>query len=204
MPQLRHVAITTHDVEKTAKFYIDVFGMKEMGKINDPGTTGCFLSDGVMNLAILHFKNDQAAGVERGAGFKGIHHIGFEVEDMATIQEKLAAAGSTRRHDVEQALGVMPGERKHMIFKLTPYNPLDDMAEVVVPAGHLFVMGDNRDNSADSRVPVREGGVGLLPVNDLVGRVDGIVGSWDLGIKSKPVWTWPQGLRLARFFSAVN
>jgi len=33
MPQLRHVAITTHDVEKTAKFYIDVFGMKEMGKI---------------------------------------------------------------------------------------------------------------------------------------------------------------------------
>jgi len=98
----------------------------------------------------------------------------------------------------------LPGERKHMIFKLTPYNPLDDMAEIVVPPGHLFVMGDNRDNSADSRVPVREGGVGLLPVNDLVGRVDGIVGSWDLGIKSKPVWTWPQGLRLARFFSAVN
>jgi len=115
MPQLRHVAITTHDVEKTAKFYIDVFGMKEMGKINDSGTTGCFLSDGVMNLAILHFKNDQAAGVERGSGFKGIHHIGFEVEDMATIQEKLAAAGSTRRHDVEQALGVMPGERKHNV-----------------------------------------------------------------------------------------
>jgi len=98
----------------------------------------------------------------------------------------------------------LPGERQHMIFKLTPYNPLDDMAEVVVPAGHLFVMGDNRDNSADSRVPVREGGVGLLPVANLVGRVDGIVGSWDLGIKSKPVWTWPQGLRLARFFSAVH
>jgi len=37
MPKLRHVAITTHDVEKTATFYIDVFGMKEMGKINDPG-----------------------------------------------------------------------------------------------------------------------------------------------------------------------
>ena len=79
MPQLRHVAITTHDVEKTAKFSVDVFEMKEMGKINDSGTTGCFLSDGVMNLATLHSKNDQAVGVERGAGFKGIHHIGFEV-----------------------------------------------------------------------------------------------------------------------------
>ena len=75
--------------------------------MNDPGTTGCFLSDGVMNLAILHFKNDQAASVERGASFKGIHHIGFAVEDMATIQEKVAAAGSVRRHDVEQALDVM-------------------------------------------------------------------------------------------------
>ena len=115
MPQLRHVAITTHDVEKTAKFYIDVFEMKEMGKINDPGTTGCFLSDGVMNLAILKFKNDQAAGVERGMGFRGVHHIGFEVEDLAAIADKLAAAGSTRRHDVEQALGVVDGQRKHNV-----------------------------------------------------------------------------------------
>ena len=38
MPQLRHVAITTHDVEKTAKFSIDVFGMKEVGKINNAST----------------------------------------------------------------------------------------------------------------------------------------------------------------------
>ena len=98
----------------------------------------------------------------------------------------------------------LPGDRKHTIFKLTPFDPLDNMAEIVVPPGRLFVMGDNRDNSADSRVPVRAGGVGLLPVDDLVGRVDGIVGSWDLGIKHRPVWTWPQGLRLSRFFSAVH
>jgi catechol 2,3-dioxygenase-like lactoylglutathione lyase family enzyme len=115
MPKLRHVAITTHDVEATAKFYIEVFEMKEMGKIDDPGTTGCFLSDGTINLAILKFKNDQAAGVERGKGFKGIHHIGFEVEDLDAIADKLAAAGSTRRTDVEQALGVTDGQRKQNV-----------------------------------------------------------------------------------------
>jgi signal peptidase I len=65
-------------------------------------------------------------------------------------------------------------------------------------------MGDNRDNSADSRVPVRMGGVGLLPADNLVGRVGALVGSWDLAMTRQPFWTWPSGLRLSRFFTAVR
>jgi signal peptidase I len=65
-------------------------------------------------------------------------------------------------------------------------------------------MGDNRDNSADSRIAVDAGGVGLLPVGDLVGRVEALVGSWDLAVKRQPVWAWPSGFRLSRFFTTVQ
>ena len=106
MPKIKHIALSTQDVEGTARFYIEVFDMKEVGKIDDPGTRGCFLTDGDINLAILNFKNDTAAGVERGKAWSGIHHIGFQVESLDGIGERLAQAGSQRREDVERALGV--------------------------------------------------------------------------------------------------
>jgi len=111
MPKIKHIAISTQDVEKTAKFYIEVFGMKEIARVDSPGATGYYLSDGDLNLAILNFKNDQVAGVERGKGYSGIHHIGFQVESLEAIAEKLAEAGSPLRDDINEALGVGQGRR---------------------------------------------------------------------------------------------
>jgi glyoxylase I family protein len=119
MPKIKHIALSTQDVEKTAKFYVETFGMKEVGKIDDPGTRGVFLTDGDINLAILNFKNDTAAGSERGKNFSGIHHIGFQVESLEAIAQRLTAAGSRRRHDVEQALGVAPGTEGNVEVKWT-------------------------------------------------------------------------------------
>ena len=127
----------------------------------------------------------------------------------APVALKADSSGEVENDDGSRAkatrfLETLPGNRRHAIFKLMPHNLLDNFGEVTVPPGHLFVMGDNRDNSADSRVPLHEGGVGMLPVDNLVGRVEGIVGSWDLAVQRKPIWTWPQGLRLSRFFSSVQ
>ncbi|MGH7397060.1 MAG: VOC family protein [Candidatus Rokuibacteriota bacterium] len=109
MPKIKHIALSTQDPEKTARFYVDVFGMKQIGRVDHPAVSGFFLSDGDLNLAVLKFKNDAVAGVERGKDFSGLHHIGFQVDSLEAIAERLAAAGSERRDDVNDALGVGRG-----------------------------------------------------------------------------------------------
>jgi len=106
MAKIKHIALSTQDPEKTARFYSDVFGMKQIGRVDHETVSGYFLTDGDLNLAVLKFKNDAVAGVERGKHFSGIHHIGFQVESLEAIAERLAAAGSERRDDVNEALGV--------------------------------------------------------------------------------------------------
>jgi signal peptidase I len=92
----------------------------------------------------------------------------------------------------------LPGGRSYLIIDQVAGGPADDMAPTIVPAGHLFLMGDNRDDSLDSRFSLDEGGVGLVPADRLVGRgafafwsTDGSASYW------KP-WTWISALRFNR------
>ena len=75
----------------------------------------------------------------------------------------------------------------------------DNTGVYSVPEGHYFFMGDNRDNSADSRLAQRAGGVGFVPFENLIGRADRVVFS-SAGRSMLYFWTW----RADRFFEAVR
>lgn len=109
MAQIRHIAIQTQDEEATARFYVENFGLTKVKKLDSERASGYYLTDGNINLAILRFKSDVIAGVERGTGWSGIHHIGFQVESLEETAQRLAASGAKPRDDVNEAMGLGKG-----------------------------------------------------------------------------------------------
>jgi methylmalonyl-CoA/ethylmalonyl-CoA epimerase len=81
------------DPHKAAEFYMRVFGMRKVGETDWENARGVYLSDGVINLALLDYKTVEAAGEDRGLDFVGVHHIGFWVDDVAATREAMEAAG---------------------------------------------------------------------------------------------------------------
>ncbi|NBR53705.1 MAG: signal peptidase I [Rhodobacteraceae bacterium] len=98
----------------------------------------------------------------------------------------------------DRAIETLPNGVEHSILNIGNQS-LDTSGVYTVPEGHYFFMGDNRDNSTDSRVDQRLGGVGFVPAEDLVGRADRIMFS-SAGRSMLAFWTW----RSDRFFKAIE
>ena len=92
--RIRHVALSVEDPWETAEFYKQAVGLQEVTELDGPLAEGVFLTDGMVNLAILHFKSDEAAQ-GTGKDFVGIHHIGFWVDDVVEQGKIVRNTGAT-------------------------------------------------------------------------------------------------------------
>ncbi|MFN7129457.1 MAG: signal peptidase I [Brevundimonas sp.] len=105
-------------------------------------------------------------------------------------------------HPVAQVRETLPEGKSFMTQDFGPGNDLDDTPVYEVPVGHYFMMGDNRDNSIDSRVE-QSSGVGMVPAENLVGKAQIILFSWEPGSSLFKPWTWAN-VRLGRFFNVLH
>ena len=109
--------------------------------------------------------------------------------------------GFTR--NVQRFQETLPGGRTFITYDFGPDGDVDNTPTFVVPEGHYFFMGDNRDNSLDSRVPA-EIGVGFVPAENLVGKAQIILLSWNPGASLFKPWTWVLNARPSRFFNILQ
>jgi catechol 2,3-dioxygenase-like lactoylglutathione lyase family enzyme len=122
MAQIKHIAIRTHDVEKTAAFYKEAFGLEQVGV----GQSGIYLTDGRLNIAILSLR-----GVVEGETMKlGVDHIGFAVDDVdATVEriKKLGGKSLNQRHEVAPAADP---SKPQSYFEVKCVGPEDQVIDV--------------------------------------------------------------------------
>ena len=98
----------------------------------------------------------------------------------------------------------LPNGREHELVEISDAEEHDDTPSFVVPPKHYFMMGDNRDNSLDSRIAPEAGGVGFVPEQNLVARVDRLLVSRDPAVDWFDIGRWAHAFRLDRTFGHID
>lgn len=125
-------------------------------------------------------------------------YINGKIVPRERVEDFVETVNGVEQH-VPQYRETLPGGRTYLTLDSTPDGPLDNTAPYHVPAGHYFMMGDNRDDSDDSRQEV-----GFVPAQNLEGKAvirffstNGTARIWE-------VWKWPFSIRYSRILSLVR
>lgn len=122
--------------------------------------------------------------------------------DYAHLYRRTHEDGNTYCH-YPQYRETLPDGTSYMTLDQLPEGPADNTREFTVPEGHYFAMGDNRDNSLDSRRP-KSIGVGFVPAENLVGRAEMLFFSTDGDSAWWEIWHWFGATRFGRIFNSLR
>ncbi|WP_119462505.1 signal peptidase I [Rhodospirillaceae bacterium SYSU D60014] len=135
---------------------------------------------------------------------EGVLHINGEPVERTLIDDYMIDAGIgmiEMRETVDLYEETLPNGKSHYIIERSDHAALDDTPVFTVPPGHYFAMGDNRDNSQDSRTSM----VGFIPAENLVGRAEFIFYSHSARDASPlEIWKWLPATRFDRLLDAIE
>lgn len=126
-------------------------------------------------------------------------HINDKPVPRERIEDSFAPEETGVRFPVRQFRETLPNGVSYVTFDLADQSSGDNTEVFVVPPGHLFMMGDNRDNSTDSRFDV-----GYVPYENLIGKATILFFSHRADTRWWEVWRWPFAIRWSRFFNLVD
>ncbi|MBL4721095.1 MAG: signal peptidase I [Alphaproteobacteria bacterium] len=137
---------------------------------------------------------------------RGVLHINDKAVRRRRLEDYGIPTQTGRYQTSPQYLETLPNGVAHVILESGGDRAMLDNTEIfVVPKRHFFVMGDNRDNSSDSRVPVGlSGHFGFVPIENLVGRAEFLFFSTNGFAKIWEIWKWPFSIRFNRLFNSID
>jgi len=131
----------------------------------------------------------------------GILYINDKAVPRKPIEDYLYQEGDGAVIPMKQYIEILPNGREHRIIKIGDDGQLDNTPVYQVPPGDYFMMGDNRDNSQDSRVM---SAVGYVPAENLIGKAQFVFFSTDGSARWWEIWKWPFAIRYDRLFHGIN